>query len=361
MKQPPKYSFSRYTKAPKTGLKNMGDTSYLNAVLQLIGNIRNIASYFLNPKNINIIYEDIKKKPLSFVVCRLFQHLYPYPEKNEREKYEPNSLLNVLGILNIVYRTMKRRNPNDLIVFILNTLHNELNGLKNNNMKQIKPNKFSRDNVIECEIANFQNFNDSIISNNCNWFEVKETKCKACNQGIYNFYNFNTFELDLLGTYKYLNNTNTNGINFVDCLSYHEKVPKNQNLFCQRCGKYNQMSSFSKIFVTSHTIIFSLNRGEFEKDNLINIPFIIEEQINLRFFLEKKEYLSLYELNGIVSITQENNNFKYVSFCKSPVDHNWYLYNDENVHQLELNEIIMYHNARKLYIPCILSYKGVGK
>ena len=121
------------------------------------------------------------------------------------------------------------------------------------------------------------------------------------------------------------------------------------------------MSSFSKIFVTSHTIIFSLNRGELGKDNLINIPFNIDEKLNLRFFLEKQEYLSLYELYGIVSITKENNDFKYVSFCKSPVDSNWYLYNDENVQQLDLNNIFILHNARRQFIPCILSYKGVGK
>ena len=353
-----KYSFSRYTKAPKTVLKNMGDTSYLNAVLQLIGNIRNIASFFLNPKNQTKIYGDISHKPLSFVICRLFQHLYPYPEKNIIELYEPNSLLDVLGILNVVYKSRKTRNPNDLIIFILNTLHNELNDLKNNNIQHLDPDKFKRDNVIDCEIANFRNYNNSIISNNFNWFELKETKCDICSLSLFNFYSYNTFELDILGTYNYMNSSDI--LTFYDCLSYHEKVPKNQNLFCKRCRKYNRMSSYSKIFLTSYILIFSLNRGDIVKNNIINIQFKIEEKINLTFFLEKKEFQSQYELIGITSITQENNKLKYVSFCKSPVDNNWYLYNDEKVDQINFSYIMQFHNDRRQYIPCILSYKAMA-
>ena len=41
-----KYSFSRYKNAIKTGLENLGDTSYLNAVLFALANIRNLSSFF---------------------------------------------------------------------------------------------------------------------------------------------------------------------------------------------------------------------------------------------------------------------------------------------------------------------------
>ena len=64
------YSFSRYKKPALTGLNNLGDTSYLNAVLQFICNIRNVASYFVNPKNRDIFIKNINKYQISFSMHR---------------------------------------------------------------------------------------------------------------------------------------------------------------------------------------------------------------------------------------------------------------------------------------------------
>ena len=91
------FTFSRYKKAALTGLKNLGDTSYLNSVLQLLGTIRDLARYFVNPTNEKFFVDNINNASLSFVIYRLFTHFYPYPEKNQREIYTPDTLLQVLS------------------------------------------------------------------------------------------------------------------------------------------------------------------------------------------------------------------------------------------------------------------------
>ena len=342
-----KYSFLKYTKAPKTGLKNMGDTSYLNAVLQLLGNIRNFASFFLNPKNVEYIEKNKNQLIFSFLFYRLFHHLYPYPEKNERELYEPKYILESLSHLNIVYKTKKRRNPNDLISFILNTLHNELNQLKNN--KIIYPNNiYDKKNVVYCGYQNFINNNNSVISNLLNWFELKEIKCNKCNKNMYYFYNFNIFELDILGAYK----NNTLAIN--DCLQYYS-LQKTQNLFCQNCKSYTQMSKYSKIYSSPNCFIFSLDRKYLEQ-SLLQIRFLIEAKIDLSQYVEYQSSPMYYQLSGIVSYDLNNN--KYVSFCMSPVDKHWYLYNDNEVEECQIDNILQSHNNNNQYIPCILFYNS---
>lgn len=171
---------------------------------------------------------------------------------------------------------------------------------------------------------------------------------------MYKFQTFNTFDLDILGTYNYKHNNN---ITLNDCLYYHTNNIKNQNLFCKQCGKYMQMSNISRIFLSSNILIFSLNRGDLNSGILVDIPFDIQEKIDLTFYLEKKESPKYYELNGVTSIIKEGNKNKYVSFCKSPIDHQWYLYNDENVENIQLNIIINIHNNRQ-YKPCLLAYKA---
>ena len=63
-----------------------------------------------------------------------------------------------------------------------------------------------------------------------------------------------------------------------------------------------------------------------------------------------------FELIGIVSINLDEN--KYISFCESQQKNEWYLYNDEKVSKVDINEILNKHNEYKNLIPCILVYKN---
>ena len=253
-------------------------------------------------------------------------------------------------MLNVVYSSHKRRNPNDLMSFILDTFHHELNESKNNYYQPKIPNEYDRNDVVKCGIYNFLQFNSSIISNNFNWFRIEQTKCPNCLSLIYNFDTYNTFELDILGAYK---NKSFNSIKLIECTKYTNSNAKIKNKFCQKCGDNTQMSSNSGIFSLSNMIIFSLSRGDLE-DNLMNIPFTLQDKIDLTSLVEKGPMN--YELTGVVSITKENNNFIFVSFCKSPIDGQWYLYKDSQVQQTDLSCVISLNN-NKNYTPCILGYK----
>ena len=351
-KESQKYSFSRYKKASKVGLELLGDTSYLNAVLQFLGSIRNIASYFLNPKNADIINKDIKHKQLSFVIHRLFTHLYPFPETDIIKNYKPGTLLKLLGQINNVYNTAKRRNPNELISFILNRLNNELiiKGPDTNQM--LYPNNITdKAHVINIGCLNFQKFNNSIISNNLNWFEIKEIKCTQCGNNMYYFQTYNTFELDILFAYNYIKKP----IRIYDCLKVYG-IPVNPNQFCIFCRKPSKVLRTRNIYSSSNIFIFSLDRKNLDPKYL-QIPFIIDEKIEITNFVEMKDTPQHYQLTGIVSYYTSGN--KYVSFCMSPVDKQWYLYNDENVQLTDISQVIDLHNNKKEFIPCLLAYKTV--
>lgn len=350
------YSFNRYKKESKTGLKNIKETCYLNAVLRFIGSFRSIASYFLNPKNINSIKADIALNPLSFTFQRLFQHLYPYPETENRELYKPIALLELLGKLNKVYISQKRRNPNELLIFILNRLHQELNesNKKKNNYKKLNPNHKDKKNVIQCEFNNIK-FNSTIISNNLSWFELKKMQCTNCGNILYNLFPYNVFELDINQTYMYkIKQNNSNKMTIYDCLKVYE-FEKKQTLFCQNCRNYYGIINRNRIFSSPNYFIFSLDRKNLD-NNLIKIPFIINEIIDLNNFIENKVVPTKYELTGIVSFNKKKN--KYICFCISPVDKEWYEYNDEICEHTDLTTVLDLNNDIELMIPCILSYKS---
>ena len=352
------YSFSKYKKPIKTGLKLNGDSSYLNSVLFCLGNIRNIVSFFLNPKNVNYLNNNVANKPLSFVFERLLIHFYPYPEKDNKELYDPKPFFTVLGLLNIEYNTFQRRNPCDLITFILNTLHIELNQVKIENLNlNLIENKKDKNLVIHNSLKKLKCSENSIIYNNFNWFEIKELKCLACNNIIYELRTFSTFSLNIQESYKKIGNQKK-ALTLYDCLEYYKSV-KQQNLYCNHCKIQKESLSTTNIFSSPNNFIFLLDRGiELEKENKsLKIPFILFDKIELDNFIENKQAPKKYQLIGITSISIQKK--IYVSYCMSPVDKNWYYYNDQNSEKVDINNIINLHNNFNDLFPCIVIYKAI--
>ena len=347
------FNFSRYKKVPKTGLKKLGETSYLNSVLQCLGNIYDLATYFLEPNNQSFINNNIKTMSLSFVIERLFIHLYPYPEKDEPEIYGNEKVLGILSNYNILYKSTKTRNPIDLINFMLYTIHNELNTKKSFN-KVLNCDHFDRNSVIGSEISNFINSNDSIISNLFSYFEIKENHCTLCKKIKYEVQHFKTFDLDISNCFS----KNENKIiNIYDCLNYLSNSKK-QNMQCQNCGQHCEINIFTTIYSSPNIFIFLLDRGNFE-ENLMNIQFKIEEKIDLENYIINQEAPKEYQLIGIVSISR--NDKIYIGFSKSPIDNQWYKYNEEKIDLIDFNSVIDNNNNLNLYIPCILFYNLIKK
>ena len=340
------YRFTRYKKPALTVLKNLGNTSYLNAVLQLFGTVRNLASYFVNPKNRKYFEEHLKEIPLAFVFHRLFLHLYPYPEKATGEKYNPEVLLQILGQYNAVYKSKEVRNPNDLINFILIQMHRELN---TNKIKYInEPDCTKKEQVIKIGMDDFLKSNNSILAKNFIWFEIKTKLCPSCNKCYYEFNHFETLELDIVSAYQKYNAP----LNLCQTLFYQNQ--KNQKIYCLREQQYTMANVTSKIYSPNY-FIFSLNRGNFDT-NLMKIPFNLEQEIDISKLLDNPQSYKKFELIGVVSISTAENK-KYVCFGRSPVNYKWYLYNDDHsAENTDINNVVNVHNSGQ-YIPCILMYQ----
>ena len=114
------------------------------------------------------------------------------------------------------------------------------------------------------------------------------------------------------------------------------------------------MDITSKIYSSPRYFVFLLDRGNLDQNR--NIKFVLEEKINLKNYIEFAKAPKIFDLIGIVSISVSEN--KYVAFSKSPIDQNWYLYNDEKeVEQIDINFVKENNSNLNSYIPCILFYK----
>lgn len=340
---------SIYNEAPKIGLKAIGNTSYLNTILQCLANNYELANYFLDQKEQSFIKNKVKEMPLSFVISRLFIHLYPDPQKGDKRPYGTEKILTVMGKLNAIYNCTSKRNINDAIIFILNKIHEELNS-KKDDYQNLDIDIFNSNSVVENEIIKFTNTNESIISNLFTFFEKKENHCSLCNKTKYELLHFNTFDLDILKCSKKCGNIK---ISIYDCFNLLSS-PKSKKFYCINCKRQTQINAITRIYSSPNMFIFLLER----EDDMysLSIEFIIEKKINLKDYIECKNTPLMFELVSIISIDLKEK--KYVAFSKSQIDNKWYLYSDENVQFIEDDSVLQNNNNINLYIPCMLFYKS---
>ena len=105
------HCFSGCEKPALIGLTNLGNTSYLNAVLQLICTVKIFANYFLSKKNWPELY---KTNPLAYWIHRLCTHIYP--KENKKETYTGKKILGVLKNSSLVYNDNNEKNPNEMTI-----------------------------------------------------------------------------------------------------------------------------------------------------------------------------------------------------------------------------------------------------
>ncbi len=142
-------------------------------------------------------------------------------------------------------------------------------------------------------------------------------------------------------------------IKLEDCLDFYTK-PRKVKKFCEYRNQYFENTVTKTIYSSPNIFIFLLDS---EYNSLKGVNFLLEKRINLVKFRENKLSPCYYELNGIVIHDKSNN--KYLVYCASPVDKNWYLYQDENVNFMNFNGFIDTYNNRTDLKPCILLYQAI--
>ena len=158
---------------------------------------------------------------------------------------------------------------------------------------------------------NYQKFNHIIFPLE----EIKKWKNTNFMQYIYNYNN-----------QMYQNNR----VSIIDCFSYYQKsdyfTGMNQN-YCNICGQLYDSIYTCKIFTSPNILVLILNRG---KGNEFNVKLDFSEIIDISdFILAKEQKNIIYNLYGVIThIGQSGPSAHFIAFCKSPVDNQWYKYND---------------------------------
>ena len=366
-------SLSRYKKAPKVALENVGNSSYMNTVLQCLANIRSIIKYYLSKNN------DIKKKiqelPISYGFSRIIFQLYPFPEDSLNKSFSLKTFKRTIAYYNRCFKGEDCKSPKDFLIYLLENLHKEdklFRSQKQDNSEKTqngnKPVNKSFKEYLQYLIDNEK----SIISDNFCWINQKINKCQSCSTETISYQNFFSFELNLEDAIDNMppkDNKNSNReISIMNCIQNQLKY-KVIKMYCKKCKQRCDFQIKKSISFVPEVFIL-LNgvkdpRKVLEEMNQKEIDFNITDDnvytLDLSQIIKDANANKRYSLQAVIcsqkieSGTDEKiGEIKYVALCKSPIDSKWYKFEDNKIDPITEVQLPLFITQ---FFPEIFFYK----
>ena len=332
------------------GLQNIGATCYMNATLQCFSHIDRLKYYLLDEHIYNeLLKEKDTTKKLSFAFAEVLKNLWD--ENSIKKYYAPEHFKQVISEMNPLFKGIAANDSKDLIIFMLEKMHNELNTKKGNNIiNNQEPNPCDFNAVYLDFINDYQNKNDSIITQEFYGYNNIISSCSKCTNIIHNVQTFNIlfFPLEEVRKFK---NYNENKVSIMDCFDYNQKMDIYPSYYCIFCRENCLTYSQTRLVDTPKTLIINLNRG---KGLQFNVDIIFDQYLDIKNYVYNQQSPYYYELVGMLCHYGTNDmGGHFIAFCKDSTDGNWYKFNDAIVSLSSFEEV------RNSGMPYVLFYSFI--
>ena len=309
----------------------------MNATLQCFSHIDRLKYYLLD----EYIYNELQKekdttKKLSFAFAEVLKNLWN--ENSSQKYYAPENFKQVISEMNPLFQGIAANDSKDLIIFMLEKMHNELNTKKGNNIiNNQEPNPCDFNAVYLDFISDYQNKNDSIITQEFYGYNNIISSCSKCTNIIHNVQTFNIlfFPLEEVRKFK---NYNENKVSIMDCFDYNQKTDIYPSYYCIFCRENCLTYSQTRLVDTPKTLIINLNRG---RGLQFNVDIVFDQYLDIKNYVYNQQSPYYYELVGMLCHYGTNDmGGHFIAFCKDSTDGNWYKFNDAIVSLSSFEEVL---------------------
>ena len=344
------------------GLQNIGATCYMNATLQALSNTNSLTEYFIDkskfiPNNSN--------KKMTSEYYKVLSNLWSETKKNG--DYAPYDFKQALSEENTLFAGIQANDSKDLINFLLERFHIELNNPNpnNNDNNIVNVNQMDEMQTLSAFISDYFNSNRSIITDSFYGILETKSKCGGCQYTKFNFqiFSFLEFPLEQVNIYMYQMGRRFNMINqapknpdvdLYECFEYYQKIDvmNGQNqMYCNICNGNRDTFYGTTIYSLPNYLIINLNRGKGAVyECRVNFP----EKLNLLNYASFKQGNTYFHLYAVIChLGPSSMSGHFVAYCKHRKNNKWYKYNDSFV--TEFTKDKEYNEG----MPYILFYKAV--
>ena len=333
---------------PLRGLSNVGLTCYMNSTLQCLLHIPELNDYFINKylieaEKLNKINKNAETRGelskeyflVVLAVCEDIRGPNYYKKRNYKKPFTPESFNRTLSRLNPQFSRYEANDSKDLLLYLFQTIHEELNYLGKHKLNKIpKCNQLiEKESYLFFKIVNC-NLNLSIISYLFYGILKSITICYGCDSKLYNFQYFQFLSFP---AFNYQGKEMNIYQGFKEFIK--EEIMKGDNqCYCQKCKGLRDAKVNSIIYFTPPYLIINFDYGKDKKFKPSKVEF--GEIIDLQGFTDEKCTHKNYELIAVSShIGKSGPSGHYIAYCKDINKNEWYEFNDSSCSKSKFTEL----------------------
>ena len=255
------------------GIRNIGNTCYMNTALQCLSNCIELRNYFLfgNPnKDIN------KDNVLGYkgLVAYGFQSLIKKLWLDKEKVLDISQFKNAMGICNERFWGTNQQDTHEFITFLIDALHEDLNRVKNKIYISKEGKELDDETKSKIEWNNYLRRNQSILVDLFYGIFKSTVTCQECKKPCVDFNIFSSLFLNLANFNKKPNNDFYNKIRKLNLNLTDKTINKIEN--DENKNKENGIKqNINNLNINIHKENISLNKTE--KMDIIDSPTKKEE------------------------------------------------------------------------------------
>ena len=201
---------------------------------------------------------------------------------------------------------------------------------------------------------NLMGFNNNFgfsNNNNFNAMMPMNNNFQMMNQNM----QFNNMNMNNPNMIK-LKNLDNNIVTIMDCFEYNQKVDMfegSNQIYCTNCRQTANANYFTSLTTAPKILILLLNRGTGIQ---FKVKLEFTEILDISNYVSQKGNGVKYQLIGVIThFGPSGQSGHFIAHCKSPINNEWYTYNDSIVSKIENFQ----KNVIDLGMPYLLFYKRI--
>ncbi|XP_045438559.1 ubiquitin carboxyl-terminal hydrolase 8 isoform X4 [Pipistrellus kuhlii] len=334
-----------------TGLRNLGNTCYMNSILQCLCNATHLADYF----NRNCYQDDINRSNLlghKGEVAEEFGIIMKALWTGQYRYISPKDFKITIGKINDQFAGYSQQDSQELLLFLMDGLHEDLNKADNRKRHKEENNDHLDDfKAAEHAWQKHKQLNESIIVALFQGQFKSTVQCLTCHRKSRTFEAFMYLSLPLASTSK---------CTLQDCLrlfSKEEKLTDNNRFYCSHCRARRDSLKKIEIWKLPPVLLVHLKRfsydGRWKQKLQTSVDFPLENLDLSQYVIGPKNNLKKYNLFSVSNHYGGLDGGHYTAYCKNAARQRWFKFDDHEVSDISVSSV-------KSSAAYILFYTSLG-